>query len=351
MKISFNYTNELVNNLLEVERSFLKIDSSFSSDKDELKRSIRLDKLKYAFLCIDSSFSSFDFEGLISNKDLDYSNNQEMLIKRYSNLLDFLEEKKEKKLDSSLLLDSFSILSPNEEKSLRKEEKDGIYSFPLPFTDEKFIPAAASKLDSYLSILFTYLNENDLPLAIKEAICFYYLLSLCPFRKNNILLAFAFSSFYSPFPLPIEKQFYLNSDKFLSSFSLGLPNYFDFAREDNFSLEIWINYYLECLNKAILSLFNVPKAISKQSSKDLLLGLNKKDCILISYCIKNKKTIIKNNELALLYNVTPRAISKWAKEWVNKGILIPESGQLRTTSYRFSTVYAFLKPSELNSIK
>ncbi len=351
MKISFKYTNELVQQIIKTELALAKLDSSFLLNKEDIKEELRTSAIKYAFIGFDNSFASFDFDNLNLNKDLILSDKDEVLVKSYSSLLDFLKSKRNANLDRCLLLDAYSILSPRSKKCFRVDKACKPYSIRLPFSNEIFVPASSNKIESSLSCLLDYLNKNDLPLSIKGAICFYYLLSICPFQEYNVLLCFAISSFYLPFIFPLEKQFYLNKDRFISNFLLGLPNYFDFCREEKFSLELWIGFYLDCLCKTIASLSKLPGITSKQSSKQLLLSLNKKDCILISYCQKNKKNIVKNNELALLFNVTPRAISKWAKEWVSKGILIPESGQVRTTSYRFSPSFASLKPSELNGIK
>ncbi len=351
MKISFEYTNELAQQIVKTELALTKLDSSFLLNKEDIKEKLRTSAIKYAFIGFDSSFASFDFDNLNLNKDSFLLSKDEILIKSYSSLLDFLNSKKNANLDCSLLLDAYSILSPASKKCFRIDKISKPYSIRLPFSNEIFIPASSNKIESSLSILLAYLNENDLPLSIKGAVCFYYLLSICPFEEYNVLLCFAISSFYLPFAFLLGKEFYLNKDRFISNFLLGLPNYFSFCREEKFSLELWIGFYLDCFYKTIASLSKFPKTTSKQSNKQLLLSLNKKDCILISYCQKNKKNIVKNNELALLFNVTPRAISKWAKEWVSKGILIPESGQVRTTSYRFSPSFASLKASELNGIK
>lgn len=68
---------------------------------------------------------------------------------------------------------------------------------------------------------------------------------------------------------------------------------------------------------------------------------------MIRYCIENNITIVKNKELSILFGVSTRAISKWMPEWVDKGILVPNSGQKRITSYRLSHEFASLKVSDL----
>ena len=65
---------------------------------------------------------------------------------------------------------------------------------------------------------------------------------------------------------------------------------------------------------------------------------------VISFLISSVKW---PEELSSLFGVTPRAISKWMLEWVNKGILIPNSGSTRITSYRLSIKYSSLKVSDI----
>ena len=79
----------------------------------------------------------------------------------------------------------------------------------------------------------------------------------------------------------------------------------------------------------------------------LLNGLSKKDLTLIRYMVENGLKVIKNKELTALFAVTPRAISKWMKEWVEKGILVPNSGQTRITSYHLSVDYEKIKVSDI----
>lgn len=89
------------------------------------------------------------------------------------------------------------------------------------------------------------------------------------------------------------------------------------------------------------------KEASNKDTSNVLNGLSKKDLVLIRYCLENNVTILKNKELASLFGVTSRAISKWMVEWVNKGILIPNGGITRITSYKLSDKYASLKVSDI----
>ena len=68
---------------------------------------------------------------------------------------------------------------------------------------------------------------------------------------------------------------------------------------------------------------------------------------MLRYCLENGLMVIKNSELAKLFGVTPRAISKWMNDWVNKGILEPNSGTSRITSYKLTYKYESLKVSDL----
>ena len=86
------------------------------------------------------------------------------------------------------------------------------------------------------------------------------------------------------------------------------------------------------------------------SHNNLLNNLNKKDLTLLRYCIENKKSIILIKDLVSVFGVTARAISKWTKDWIDKDILVPNSGTKRITSYKLKKKYAKFKVSDLGFI-
>ena len=137
----------------------------------------------------------------------------------------------------------------------------------------------------------------------------------------------------------------------MNLFKWGLPALFYDGRENPPHLEIWLEYFCKIMALNSEKIYEQALEASTKASNILLNGLNKKDLMLIRYIKENNIKIIKNKDIASLFGVTPRAISKWMNEWVNKKILIPNSGTDRITSYCLTKEFAELKMSEIGYIE
>jgi hypothetical protein len=98
---------------------------------------------------------------------------------------------------------------------------------------------------------------------------------------------------------------------YYESIQMGLPALFDAGRETPPHLEIWIEYFCKIMSLNAEKIYDQALETSKKESNELLKGLNKKDLTLLRYCLENGIKVIKNKEVADLFGVTPRAISKW----------------------------------------
>ena len=148
-----------------------------------------------------------------------------------------------------------------------------------------------------------------------------------------------------------EEYYMSDLNGYYESIQMGLPALFYAGRENPPHLEIWIEYFCKIMVLNAEKVYEQALEVSKKESNNLLKGLNKKDLTLLRYCLENGIKVIKNKELADLFGVTPRAISKWMGEWVEKGILVPNSGKTRITSYNLTYEYENLKVSDLGFIE
>jgi hypothetical protein len=55
--------------------------------------------------------------------------------------------------------------------------------------------------------------------------------------------------------------------------------------------------------------------------------------------LENSMDRIKTKDLAAIFDVTPRAITKWCSNWVEREILIANYKNVRITSYSLSEKY------------
>ena len=366
MKISFAYNEDLVKELLSIQTNLANQDLVSINAKTRVKilEEGKINRIKNLLLIDDIKVSSEDIENALNPIDSATLNEEQILIRNLSNCIDLLEIEKKKETPFGLnliyMLNDFlnGLSNTSRHLPLRQSSADNIFYLKEIIDGEivNYLPSEASNIRGLLNTLLGWLDFNkDVSPFIKASVSVFTLLSIAPFEKYNYSLSFLLSSSFlldyefldiCPLEVIINKE----KELFFSSLSMGLPPYFDFGREYIPHLEIFISYYCKAINKALIESNNIIKESSIKGDKDVLLGLNKKDIGLITYCITHKKFIIRNSELATEFDVTPRAISKWAKEWVEKGILIPESGKQRTTSYRLSPLYASLKLSDLKSI-
>lgn len=144
-----------------------------------------------------------------------------------------------------------------------------------------------------------------------------------------------------------EEYYMSDIDGYYNSLQMGLPPLFYDGRENPPHLEIWLEYFCKIMSLNSENIYYQAKEASQKDNKSILTGLSKKDLILIRYCLENHIAVLKNKELAILFGVTSRAISKWMVEWVQKGILIPHGGEKRITSYKLSDKYSVLKVSDI----
>ena len=144
------------------------------------------------------------------------------------------------------------------------------------------------------------------------------------------------------------EEYYMNDlEGYYNSLQMGLPALFYDGRENPPHLEVWIEYFCKIMSLNAENIYHQAKEASTKDIANALNGLSKKDLILVRYCLENNITIVKNKELATLFGVTSRAISKWMVEWVNKKLLIPNGGNTRITSYKLADKYAHLKISDI----
>lgn len=221
------------------------------------------------------------------------------------------------------------------------------------------IPPEWIDIEPLINELINWYNNNqDLPVPILSAIMHYALVTIHPFTDGNGRTSKALSTYvlmqhdYDFKGFNSFEEYYMSDlNGYYESIQMGLPALFYSGRENPPHLEIWIEYFCKIMALNAEKIYEQALEASQNGSNEFLKYLNKKDLTLLRYCIENNLKIVKNKEIANLFGVTPRAISKWMNEWVKKGILIPNSGTTRITSYSLSYKYSGLKVSDIGFTK
>ena len=368
MKLTFKYTDSLVSYLLEIEKYKTALEYLYlpTREKQKLMYEAKLKKTHFSTSIEGNVLSYNQVEKVIANKNEDNIINSEQEVLNYWDALTFLEEenKKKSKITKEFILKLHDIIQRNKKLSrivFRGATPPGqLFAVYDDVTHKaEYIPPEYIDIEPLIDDLIKWYDNNQhLPAPILAAIMHYAIATIHPFIDGNgrtsralatyVLMqhGYDFKGFNS-----LEEYYMSDLNGYYSSLQMGLPALFYSGRENPPHLEIWIEYFCKIMALFAQKVYEQALEVSKKNTNTILVGLNKKDLILLRYCLENKVKVIKNKELAELFAVTPRAISKWMNDWVNKGILIPSSGKNRITSYCLSADFEKIQVSDLGYIK
>ncbi len=364
MKLDFQYTNELVNYLLNIEKYKTALEYLYlpTRTKQKLMYDAKLKKTHFSTSIEGNVLSLKQVENVINQKNMTNKLFAEIEVQNYWDALSFLEEEKLKNtvISKEFIYELHDIIERN--GKLKRIDFRGPTSPGVLFAvyDDKtkcaeYIPPEWCDIEPLIDELIDwYYNNQYLPAPVLAAITSYAFVSIHPFTNGNgrtsralatyilMIRDYDFKGFNS-----FEEYYMSDIEGYYNSLQMGLPTLFYEGRENPPHLEIWIEYFCKIMSLNSENIYNQAKEASNKDMNSVLNGLSKKDIILIRYCLENKITIIKNKDLATLFGVTPRAISKWMVEWVNKDLLIPNGGTTRITSYKLAEKYSHLKMSDI----
>lgn len=367
MKFNFVYTNEIVSYLIKIERYKTALEYLYLPTRARQKMSYEAKLKKTHFsTSIEGNVLSFEQVKKVINRKEGISRAKvEMEVKNYWDALTFLEKSKKenKKIDLEFIFKLHDIVErKNNLKRIefREPTPPGILFavYDVKTQIPEFIPPESKDIPALMNNLLNwYKNNKDIPTVIKAAIMHYGFVSIHPFSDGNGRTARLIATYvlmledydYKGFN-SFEEYYMYDLDGYYKALQMDLPILFYDGRNNPPNLEIWIEYFLKILVLNAEKVYEEALKVSKTYLPSILEGISKKDLVLIRYILENNKEIIRNKELASLYGVTSRAISKWALEWVNKGILKPASGSERITSYKLSNEFKKLKISDLGFI-
>lgn len=364
MKLEFKYTNELVNYLIKIEKYKTALDYLFlpTRERQKLMYEAKLKKTHFSTSIEGNVLSYNQVEKVIANKNDFKRLTAEQEVQNYWDALTFLEEENDKntKIDKEFIFKLHDIIQRQGKLiriPLRGQMSPGVLFAVYDSVTKaaEYIPPEYNDIEPLMDELINwYYNNQNLPAPILSAIMHYALVTIHPFTDGNGRTSRALATYvlmqhkYDFKGFNSFEEYYMSDlNGYYESIQMGLPALFYMGRENPPHLEIWIEYFCKIMALNAEKVYEQAFEVSKKQSNELLKGLNKKDLTLLRYCLENRKKVIKNKELAELFKVTPRAISKWMIEWVEKGILIPNSGTTRITSYNLSYEYESLKISDL----
>lgn len=359
-KPKFKYTNSIVDDLGKIERykTILDMSSIPPSLEIKLKKQAKIKMTHFSTRIEGNPLSLNQVENIINKEQDRFSHRSEIEVRNYWNALSFLEEQKKlntpisekfiKKLNS--IIDHTNPGRKSKQSSYREPTPPGVL---FAVYDEKtkqadYIPPEADDIPLLMEGLIEWIEkENKLPIPIKAAILSYQFLTIHPFDDGNGRTARALATYllskngYDMKGFYSMEEFYSSDlDGYYKSLQMNLPVLYYEGRESPEDLSPWIEYFVRIMalafEKVAITVENSSNNIRNDGITD---KLNKKDKILVIHLLSKEEKIIRPKEIADLYGVNPRTISKWAKDWIERGILEPASGEKRITSYVLGESY------------
>lgn len=350
----FKYTDNIVSDLGKIERYRTMLDMSRIAPSIETKfrEQAKLKMTHFSTKIEGNPLSLEQVNKIIKEKDHIFKHRSELEVRNYWDALDFLEEQKKLNMpiDEKFIKSLHAII---ENINPGRRPKESKYRDPTPpgvlfavydnITGEPdYIPPEANDVPVLMKNLVKWiLKEDILPIPIKAAILSYQFLTIHPFDDGNgrtaralatyllSIYGFDMKGFYS-----MEEFYAMDLDGYYKNIQMNLPVLYYDGRNNPPNLAPWIEYFVRIMalafEKVAKEVMNTRFELDEDTKMD---GLGKRDRILLKYMLDRKNQAIKPKEIADLFGVTPRAISKWAKAWVAIGLLEPASGEKRITSY------------------
>lgn len=330
--------------------------------KEQLLHSAKIKKAHYSTK-IEGNLLTYDqAEKAIKKKNESNKINAEREVINYWDALTFLEQAYEKKQNITIdfILELHSIIMRKGKKTkksqFRGEMPPGVlFAVYDNYTKKpEYIPPEWVEIPELISELADwYQTEEDLPIPVKAAIFHYQFATIHPFEDGNgrcsralvtyILMeqGYDFKGFNS-----MEEYYVSDIEGYYSGLQMDLPvNYYN-GRNNPPQLENWIEFYIRIMALNAERTFETIEKASQVKPNEIIKALNKKDRKMLKFVIDNHFDEIKTKDLAGIFGVTPRAISKWCQSWCERGILTANYKDVRIISYSLSQNYKNLSQSD-----
>lgn len=311
---------------------------------------------------IEGNVLSYDqVERVVNEKSKKTKIDAEREVINYWEALSFLENcKKEKRvMDVSFILELHSLIERKENTQkiigFRQQTPTGVLFavYDSLRRSPEYVPPEAKDIKPLMNKLMDWYNgEKDFQIPIKAAIIGYQLVTIHPFEDGNGRTCRALSTYVLMFEdydfkgfNSMEEYYANNLEGYYKNLQMGLLVLYYEGRNKPPHLKNWIKYFIRIMR---LNAENIARQTQEATQDKLKFGnLNKKDTKMLRFVLENKMDSFKTKDLAVIFDVTPRAITKWCGKWVERGIIIANYKNVRITSYSLCEKY---KQLTLNDI-
>ena len=334
----FQYTNKIINNLMEISaiKEFI-LNSQIIPSYDLLLKNKAIITSSYNSTSIEGNPLDFkqvtELFNLKENNNLNYStlNKSEIEVLNYFKTLENLD--KYEKIDEKTILDIHKNITEgtlNDSSMAGKFRDSPVVIGNLKTGKLNFVPPSPIKVPYLIRELLDWTNiQNDLNPIILAGIIHYEFVRIHPFVDGNGRTARALSTLILLLKdFDIKRYFsldeYYNQDR--ESYYAALQ-----SADKTQDLTEWLEYFSTGF---LVSLSNVKNDIVDMSHFDSKMSekikLNENEIKILRFIEKNNS--IKNKEIQDLLNLSPQGSYSYIQKLIEKG-LIKSQGKGRSTVY------------------
>lgn len=367
---SFSYTNMIVRDLMSIEhsRAIVEVMPIPAHIERDLKEQAKLKMTHYSTRIEGNTLDLEQVSRVVKQKQNQTRIPAEQEVRNYWEALSYLTREKQKgiQITDTFIQKLHSIII--QQGAGRKPSKSE-YRGPTPpgvlfavfdnITGQPdYIPPEYSDVPALMSQFIEWIKkEEELPAPIKAAIATYQFLTIHPFEDGNGRTARALASYilsladYDVKGFHSMEEYYVeNLQGYYQNLQMGLPQLYYSGRNEPKDLAPWIEYFVRIMALAFEKVANLSKRYANNEADPKVSRLEPNEKTLLRYLLEKNRPV-KPKEIAALFQVHSRTISKWSNQWIENGIIQPASGDKRVTSYKLGEEFQDLTLNDLGYAK
>ena len=352
MNIKWNYTNQLVNDLLKINKAkeivdLLEIPISI---EEEIKKESLVKRVHYSTKIEGNNLNLNEVKNVIENK-IDSHERNVLEVRNYYNALLYLNKEADKNVPISedLILKVHNLVS-GKHLAHKNKYRDGQNVVADSITGAiVYLPPEAKDVSTLIKQMIKRYNSKaykDIPAPIKAGVFAYEFVTIHPFWDGNGRCARLLATYilkihnYDLKGFYVMEEFYdKNITEYYNSLQMGLHHNFYFGR-NNANITKWLEYFISTMATTFEIVGNRVKEIYENSKEkiSILDTLDKRERWIANYIITNNKIKAKDN--ATHFKINLDTANNWIKKWLEKGFLVRyDNNQKRNVDYILTDKY------------
>ena len=352
MKIRWNYTNRIVNDLLKINRAkeVVELLELPVFIEEEIKKESIAKRVHYSTKIEGNKLNLEEVKEIIEKQKESHERNF-LEVRNYYNALMYLNKEAEKNntVTENLILKVHNLVV-GKSLTYKNNFRDGQNVVEDSVSGKiVYMPPEAKDVKELITKMieeFNSANTKDIPIPIKAGILAYEFVTIHPFWDGNgrcarLLATYILKAYnYDLKGFYVMEEFYdKNIDEYYNSLQMGLHHNFYFGRNEA-DITKWLEYFISIMANTFEIVGNRVKEIYKNNKNEVNIidTLDKRERWVASYIINNGK--IKSKDIANHFKINIDTANNWIKKWLEKDFLTKFDGrQIRNVDYILTKKY------------